>query len=69
MAQHFQIINKFKGKISTSALKLDEEVDRQLIMEMAVKCGDLGNPTKKFEDSKRWTNLVMEEFFRQVSLN
>jgi 3'5'-cyclic nucleotide phosphodiesterase len=34
-------------------------------MKMAIKCGDLGNPTKPFDISKKWTNLVMEEFFRQ----
>jgi 3'5'-cyclic nucleotide phosphodiesterase len=38
---------------------------RHLVMKMAIKCGDLGNPTKPFDISKKWTNLVMEEFFRQ----
>eukprot|EP00842_Homolaphlyctis_polyrhiza_P004345 jgi/Hompol1/4911/HPOL_002090-RA len=65
LAQHFQIINKFKGKLTTSSLKLEDEADRQLVLEMAVKCGDLGNPTKVFDESKRWSFLVMEEFFRQ----
>ncbi|KAI8925598.1 hypothetical protein BC831DRAFT_460229 [Entophlyctis helioformis] len=65
LSQHFQFINKFKGKIATSSLKLEEEPDRQLVLEMAVKCGDLGNPTKRFDESKRWSFLVMEEFFRQ----
>nr|KAJ3419533.1 rRNA-processing endoribonuclease [Polyrhizophydium stewartii] len=63
--QHFQFINKFKGRIATASLKLEEESDRQLVLEMTVKCGDLGNPTKRFEESKRWSFLVMEEFFRQ----
>ncbi|KAI8925591.1 hypothetical protein BC831DRAFT_265099 [Entophlyctis helioformis] len=68
LAQHFSIISKFKGKIAASGFKLDDEADRQLLLEMAVKCGDLGNPTKPFETAKRWTGLVMEEFFRQVSV-
>ena len=68
LAQHFQFISKFKGKMSSSALKMEEDGDRHLIMEMAVKCGDLGNPVKSFDQSKKWTNLVMEEFFRQVGL-
>jgi hypothetical protein len=66
LAQHFSFISKFKGKISSSSLKLEDDADRALVMEMVVKCGDLGNPVKSFEVAKCWTNLVMEEFFRQV---
>lgn len=66
MAQHFQFISKFNGKVASSSLNLDDENDRMLVMEMAVKCGDLGNPAKTFDQAKKWTNLVMEEFFRQV---
>jgi hypothetical protein len=65
LAQHFQFISKFKGKTTSGSLKLEDDPDRHLVMEMAVKCGDLGNPVKTFEQAKRWTNLVMEEFFRQ----
>ncbi|KAJ3312507.1 Multidrug resistance protein 1 [Boothiomyces sp. JEL0838] len=65
LAQHFQFISKFKGKVTSSSLKLEEDADRHLVMEMVVKLGDLGNPVKTFERAKRWTNLVMEEFFRQ----
>lgn len=65
LAQHFQFISKFKGKTSSSSLKLEEDNDRHLVMEMVVKCGDLGNPVKDFGSALVWTNLVMEEFFRQ----
>ncbi|KAI8907939.1 hypothetical protein EDD86DRAFT_191991 [Gorgonomyces haynaldii] len=65
MAQHFSFISKFKGKLSTESLNMQDDGDRQLVLKMAVKCGDLCNPTKKFNAAKRWTSLVMEEFFRQ----
>jgi hypothetical protein len=65
LAQHFQFISKFKGKTSSGSLKLEDDSDRHLVMEMAIKCGDLGNPVKTFTQAKLWTNLVMEEFFRQ----
>ena len=68
LAQHFQFISKFNGKVASSSLNLEDESDRLLVMEMAVKCGDLGNPAKSFDQAKKWTNLVMEEFFRQVSI-
>ncbi len=40
--------------------------DRQLIMEIAIKCGDISNGTKKLDLCKRWAGLIMEEFFQQV---
>jgi hypothetical protein len=66
LAQHFQFISKFKGKTASASLKLEDDADRLLIMEMVVKCGDLGNPVKNFQTAKCWTHLVMEEFFAQV---
>ncbi|KAJ3290854.1 High affinity cAMP-specific 3',5'-cyclic phosphodiesterase 7A [Borealophlyctis nickersoniae] len=65
MAQHFQYINKLKGKIAASALKLEEAGDRALLLEMAIKCGDLNNPVKPQEQSVKWAMRVMDEFFKQ----
>lgn len=65
LAQHFTLNSKFKGKIAAT-VSLENEEDRHLILKMAIKCGDLGNPTKPFEIAKKWTGYVMEEFFRQV---
>ncbi|KAJ3319549.1 hypothetical protein HDU76_000503 [Blyttiomyces sp. JEL0837] len=67
MSQHFQYINKLKGKIAASALKWGESTDRALILEIAIKCGDLNNPTKSLELSKQWSFRVMDEFFKQVN--
>ncbi|KAI8814794.1 hypothetical protein BJ742DRAFT_784433 [Cladochytrium replicatum] len=65
MSQHFTYINKLKSKIAASALKLEEPADRALVLEMAIKCADLNNPTKSIEACKRWAFRVMEEFFKQ----
>jgi hypothetical protein len=67
MAQHFTYINKLKGKLSASSINLSDAVDRSLVLEIAIKCGDLNNPTKTLEQSKVWTFRVMDEFFQQVN--
>lgn len=35
-------------------------------MDVAIKCADISNVTKRSEISMKWTTMVMEEFFRQV---
>ena len=65
LTNHFPTLLKFKGKLSANSLSFQDDMDRQLIMKMVIKCGDLGNPTREFSLSKKWTGLVMEEFFRQ----
>lgn len=68
MAQHFQYINKLKGKIAASSLRMEEAADRNLVLEMAIKCADLNNPTKPVEQCKTWAYKVMTEFFTQGDL-
>jgi hypothetical protein len=68
MAQHFQYINKLKGKIAASSLRMEEAADRNLVLEMAIKCADLNNPTKPVEQCKTWAYKVMQEFFTQGDL-
>ncbi len=66
MAQHFQYINKLKGKIAASSLRLEDPADRSLVLEMAIKCADLNNPSKPTEQCTKWAYSVMQEFFVQV---
>ncbi|KAJ3200485.1 hypothetical protein HDU82_008877 [Entophlyctis luteolus] len=65
MSQHFTYINKLKSKISATTLKLQEAADRALVLDMAIKCADLNNPTKSHELCKQWAFRIMEEFFQQ----
>ncbi|KAI9362045.1 hypothetical protein DFJ73DRAFT_620890 [Zopfochytrium polystomum] len=62
---HFTYINKLKSKISASSLNLDDSDDRALVLDMAIKCADLNNPTKTTNQCKNWAYRVMEEFFKQ----
>jgi hypothetical protein len=64
--QHFEYLAKFKTKVTMSlSEQLDNSENRILFMEIAIKCGDLSNPTKTIQIASKWTACIMEEFFRQ----
>ena len=65
MAAHFDWIGKFKNKLAGSGLNLDVKPDRKLLLNMAMKCADINNPTKKLRNCKKWTDMIMKEFFAQ----
>ncbi|KAJ3212962.1 High affinity cAMP-specific 3',5'-cyclic phosphodiesterase 7A [Dinochytrium kinnereticum] len=65
MAGHFEYIAKFKNRLSGSGLQYEDAKDRQLLLDIAIKCGDISNATKSNELCKKWADLIMEEFFRQ----
>ncbi|RKO86742.1 hypothetical protein BDK51DRAFT_16277, partial [Blyttiomyces helicus] len=66
MAGHFEYIAKFKNKISgTAGIDYGDPKDRQLVMDIAIKCGDIGNATKTTELCCRWADAIMNEFFLQ----
>jgi hypothetical protein len=67
MAGHFEYIAKFKNKLSGSGLDYNDQKDRQLLMDIMIKCGDISNAAKHTEVCKKWADLIMEEFFRQVN--
>ena len=41
------------------------KADRKLLLNMAMKCADINNPTKKLEYCRKWTDMIMREFFAQ----
>ncbi|KAI9224409.1 hypothetical protein BC828DRAFT_373575 [Blastocladiella britannica] len=65
MAFHFELHSRFKNKLSGAGINLKDVKDRQLIMEISIKCADVSNPTRPPELSKKWTELVMREFYQQ----
>ncbi|KAJ3126075.1 High affinity cAMP-specific 3',5'-cyclic phosphodiesterase 7A, partial [Physocladia obscura] len=67
IASHFDWIGKFKNKVGSgsASLNLGLKGDKRLVLNMAIKCADVNNPTKPLECCKFWTEKIMEEFFRQ----
>ncbi|KAJ3114646.1 cAMP-specific 3',5'-cyclic phosphodiesterase 4D [Phlyctochytrium bullatum] len=66
MAKHFEYLTKFKTKISSNGFgRLETQENRLTVMEIALKCADLNNPSKTPELASRWCDSIMEEFYRQ----
>ena len=61
MSLHFQQIKEMK----TAVVKPDT-LDRGSTMAFIVHAADISHPTKVWELHKRWTDGLVEEFFRQV---
>ncbi|KAJ3410395.1 cAMP-specific 3',5'-cyclic phosphodiesterase 4D [Chytridiales sp. JEL 0842] len=66
MGKHFEYLTKFKAKVSTNGFnRLETQENRLIVMEIALKCGDLNNPSKTPALAGKWCNSIMEEFYRQ----
>lgn len=66
MAQHFDLLGKFKSKLAGNGFDPKDRKDRMLLMQIAIKCADISNPTKDVSLCNQWAARVMEEFYRQV---
>ena len=44
---------------------MEEKEDRYFILQIAFKCADISNPCRPWDVSKKWSQKVCEEFFRQ----
>ncbi|KAL7747620.1 cAMP-specific 3',5'-cyclic phosphodiesterase 4D [Sorochytrium milnesiophthora] len=71
LSGHFEYISRLKNKLGSSdfnvavGINANDAGDRQLVMDVAVKCGDISNPAKDTALSQKWTELVLAEFFLQ----
>ena len=63
----WSFVHKFDNKINGAGLNFTDAKDRQLAMDIAIKCGDINNASKPNEIATKWSYLIMEEFFAQVS--
>ena len=63
LASHFDILAVWKRKESIVDLSKDE--DKLLVMQMILKSGDLGHPSRVRHLHLTWSELITEEFFQQ----
>ena len=56
-----------KEEPSLSALDKKKRLDaaKLLKMQLAIKCGDVGHPTRPLELHLKWSSLICDEFFNQ----
>jgi len=70
---HFDIVASFKNEVvamglsktDTKATPEEEEQMNLMAMKMAIKCSDIGHPTKSPPLHLKWSRLIMREFFAQ----
>ncbi|KAI8900527.1 hypothetical protein BC833DRAFT_581649 [Globomyces pollinis-pini] len=65
MGSHFEWLGKFKNKLSTNSINLENKNDKKMVLNIAIKCSDVNNLSKPLELSRMWTQLIMDEFFKQ----
>eukprot|EP01116_Phalansterium_solitarium_P017504 TRINITY_DN4328_c0_g1_i1.p1 TRINITY_DN4328_c0_g1~~TRINITY_DN4328_c0_g1_i1.p1 ORF type:complete len:758 (+),score=285.67 TRINITY_DN4328_c0_g1_i1:3227-5500(+) len=66
MAQHFELLSKFKSKLSgNEGFDPKDRKDRLMVLQIAIKCSDISNPSKNTYLCCQWAKHVMEEFYRQ----
>ena len=46
-------------------LDVSQQGHRFFLMQIALKCADISNPCRPWQVSKRWSQQVCDEFFKQ----
>ncbi|KAL5006121.1 hypothetical protein ScPMuIL_017279 [Solemya velum] len=60
MSYHFQQIKNMKNLLS-----MPENIDKSKALSLVLHCADISHPAKDWELHMKWTDLLLEEFFRQ----
>lgn len=69
MKFHFEHYTKFKAKVSSNTFVAGcDREDVKFLLALIVHAADIANPAKPLNLCLKWTELVMEEFFRQGDL-
>lgn len=62
--QH-EFLSKFRDLQTTNTLDMRRAEHRHFILQISLKCADISNPCRPWDISKKWSQKVCEEFFRQ----
>ena len=66
MSRHFELLGQFKaGHCTPLSTALNKMEERLQVLEIIIKCGDIGHAAKCLDLHEKWTLLVCEEFFNQ----
>ena len=64
MSKHFAELGQFKQRVASESFEPDDK-DKLLCMGLGMHLADISNPTKPWDLTLRWTELLFEEFFKQ----
>jgi len=71
MSKHMQLLADLKTMVESkkvtgnNIIMLESYDDRIQVLQNMIHCADLSNPTKPLEIYIKWTDRIMEEFWRQ----
>ncbi|KAJ9596595.1 hypothetical protein L9F63_012387, partial [Diploptera punctata] len=60
-----EFLTRFKRYLDQNLLDMHRMDDRHFILQIALKCADISNPCRPWDISRKWSQKVCEEFFRQ----
>ncbi|XP_034946298.1 uncharacterized protein [Chelonus insularis] len=60
-----EFLSRFKNYLDKNLLDMKIAENRHFILQIALKCADISNPCRPWDISRKWSNKVCEEFFRQ----
>ncbi|ORX71677.1 HD-domain/PDEase-like protein, partial [Anaeromyces robustus] len=56
---------KFSDKVNQGTLNFSNKEDKLLLLNVFIKCADVGNPVKPLDLYLLWVKMISEEFFQQ----
>ncbi|CAD8072365.1 unnamed protein product [Paramecium primaurelia] len=65
LTRHFQLMNRFQNYLE---LTESQDIDKNLLMSICIKCADVGHGAKQLKIHKLWSRRIIEEFFLQGDL-
>uniref|UniRef100_T1KXI2 PDEase domain-containing protein n=1 Tax=Tetranychus urticae TaxID=32264 RepID=T1KXI2_TETUR len=65
VTQQGNYLRRFRDALQKGTIKMTSPDDRLFVMQIALKCADLGNPGRPWVLSQRWTTQICNEFYRQ----
>jgi hypothetical protein len=59
------LVSVWQRYLDQNLLDMHRAEDRHFILQIALKCADISNPCRPWDVSRKWSQKVCEEFFRQ----
>ncbi|KAH9516888.1 cAMP-specific 3',5'-cyclic phosphodiesterase 7B [Dermatophagoides farinae] len=66
ISRQSEFIHQFNNYIKLgNAFSMEKKEHKYFILQIALKCADLGNPCRPWKISQRWSEQICNEFYRQ----
>ncbi|XP_071807732.1 uncharacterized protein [Asterias amurensis] len=65
IARQQEFLQKLKNHLNAKDFDMNDASHKNFLLQIALKCADICNPCRQWEISRRWSEMVTEEFFNQ----